>query len=146
MTFNPAAIPSELFDYPNWVMWKFVDVGGAKPTKVPFHPTGFKASVNDPKTWSTFNDCFNAFSFGGWDGLGFMFSNSPYTGIDLDDPQYLADGFTPNPNYQQDIERQIKIHHEFDSYSEVSPSGKGLHIIIRGEIASGRRQIGRAHV
>lgn len=146
MTFNPAAInfnniPSEMLQYPNWVCWRYVDIENSnKKTKVPFHPTGFKASVNDPKTWSTFNDCFNAFSFGGWDGLGFMFSHSPYTGIDLDDPQYLADGFTPNPNYQQDIERQIKIHHEFDSYSEVSPSGKGLHIIIRGEIASGRRR------
>lgn len=111
-------------------MWKFVDVGAEKLTKVPFNPKGYKASVNDPSTWSSFDDCFNAFNFGGWNGLGFMFSNSEYAGIDLDDD-------AGDPVIR---ERQLKIFHEFDSYSEVSPSGNGLHIIIKGSVLSGRRK------
>src|SRR5438445_77135 len=62
-----------------------------------------------------------------------------YSGIDLDDPTYLADGITPNSNYQSDLNRQIKIAHEFNSYSEVSPSGKGLHIIVKGKVPDGKR-------
>lgn len=123
-------IPLELRQLPNWCMWKFVDVGAEKLTKVPFNPKGYKASVNDPSTWSSFDDCFNAFSFGGWNGLGFMFSNSEYAGIDLDDD-------AGDPVIR---ERQLKIFHEFDSYSEVSPSGNGLHIIIKGSVLSGRRK------
>lgn len=130
MSFNAFAIPSELRAYPNWVLWKFVNIGKEKLTKVPFHPQGFKASVNDKATWSTFDDCFNMYSLGGYDGLGFMFSDSPYAGIDLDDAQ----------GDKEIYDKQLKVFHEFDSYSEVSPSGKGLHIIIRGAVPSGRRR------
>lgn len=142
MSFNAFAIPVELRDYPNWCLWKFVDVGGPKPTKVPYSPNGYKANVNDPKTWGDFQTCLNCLNMGGYDGLGFMFSHSPYSGVDLDDTRTLADG-SPNPNAQVELDRQFKAYHEFDSYSEVSPSGTGLHIIIKGNVAAGRR---RAHI
>ena len=130
MQFNFLAIPSELRALPNWCMWKYVDVGADKPTKVPFHPNGYKVSVNEKNTWSTFDDCHNAYLLGGWNGIGFMFSHSDYAGLDLDDDK----GDTVIR------ERQLKIFHEFDSYSEISPSGKGLHIIVKGSVLSGRRK------
>jgi hypothetical protein len=37
-------------------------------------------------------------------------------------------------------ERQLKIFNEFDSYSEISPSGRGLHVIVKGQVPTGRRR------
>src|SRR5258705_6502299 len=130
-------IPEELKALNQWCVWRYEDIGAKKPTKVPYQVNGKLASVNEPATWSSFEavikvDCY--------DGIGFIFSdNDPYTFIDLDDPSVLSNGDS-NPNYQTDLDRQIKIFREFDSYAEISPSGKGLHIIIRGGVPSGRRR------
>lgn len=129
-------IPEELRLLPNWVLWKLVSVEGKKPTKAPYHPNGYQVGAINPKGWVTFEIAFNAFQLGGYDGLGFVFTNTEYAGIDLDDPSFLDDGIA-NPNYQIDITRQIKIAQEFNSYSEVSPSGKGLHIIVKGSVPVG---------
>lgn len=126
-----AAIPQELRSLNQWCLWKFEDVGAAKPTKVPYQPNGQLANVNSPSTWSTFVEVFNCYMAGGYDGIGFIFSDTdPYSFIDLDD----AEGDSAI------IERHLKVFHEFDSYSEISPSGKGLHIIVKGKIAAGRRR------
>lgn len=124
-------IPDELRRLKQWCLWKYEDAGAAKPTKVPYQPNGRLVSVNEPTTWSTFEDCFNSFNTGGYSGIGFIFSDSdPYSFIDLDD----AEGDNTV------LERQLKVFHEFDSYSEVSPSGKGLHVIVKGKIPAGRRR------
>lgn len=138
---NYNNIPIELRDIPQWVVWRFEDGGGKKPTKVPYDPkTGEHASHSDLATWSDFITAFNKLQLGGYDGLGFVFSeHDPYAFIDLDDCSKMPDG-SPNPNYQEDVNRQLKIAQEFDSYSEISPSGNGLHIIVRGKLQSGRRR------
>lgn len=131
-------IPLELRVLKQFVLWRYEDVGAAKPAKIPYQPSGQRASVTDSNTWSTFDSVLK--HVGSYSGIGFVFSDhDPYSGIDLDDPSFLADGVTPNPNYQIDFNRQIKIAHEFDSYSELSPSGKGLHIIIKGKVPDGKR-------
>jgi len=134
-------IPEELRLLPNWVLWRLEYHNGLdkKPTKVPYQPNGHKADSTLIKTFSSFENCFNALSFGSYDGLGFVFTNSEYAGIDLDDASLLPTG-EPNPNYQSDTDKQIKIAKEFDSYSEVSPSGKGLHIIVKGNVPDGKRR------
>ncbi|MEG8039204.1 AAA family ATPase [Sphingomonas sp. LR60] len=58
--------------------------------------------------------------------------DDPYTGIDLDDTHG-----DPEANRLQE-----KICREFDSYTEVSPSGTGLHIIVKGNVSCGRRRDG----
>lgn len=123
---------------PNWIVWKLEYPNGLdkKPTKRPYQITGKPASVTDPNHWVTFEDAFKRSS--GYTGLGFCFSKSPYSGIDLDDASKLADG-SDNPNYKDDLSRQIKIATDFDSYSETSPSGKGLHIIVKGKVPDGKR-------
>lgn len=137
---NFANLPEELRLLPNWVLWRLEYPNGLseKPTKKPYQLNGYGASSTDPKHWITFEIAFNALQLGGYDGLGFVFTNTDYSGIDLDDPALLKDGL-PNPNYHSDLNRQIKIAHEFDSYSETSPSGKGLHIIVKGKVPDGRR-------
>lgn len=124
-------IPAELRLLPNWVLWKYLPKKGSdKPVKMPFQPNGILAKVNNPSTWVTFDEAFNAFQMGGYEGLGFVFTNTEYAGIDLDDAH--GDALI--------IEHQLKIFNEFDSYSEVSPSGNGLHIIVKGSVPRGKRR------
>lgn len=125
-------IPEEMRIYPQWVMWRYEDTDSKKPTKVPYSArTGQLASVTDANTWATFDECVNAMSSGWYAGIGFVLTqNDPYSFIDLDDTK----------GDQTALDRQIKIYNEFDSYAERSPSGSGLHIIVKGEVPSGRRR------
>jgi hypothetical protein len=134
-------IPAELRALPQWICWRYEDIGASKPTKLPFDPkSGKLASVTEPATWTDFNTAVQSQEANKYSGIGFVFTdNDPYTFIDLDDPSTLRDG-TPNPNYQTDMDRQIKIHTEMESYSERSPSGKGLHIIVKGRVDAGRKR------
>jgi hypothetical protein len=124
-------IPEELRVLRQWVCWRLEDIGAAKPTKVPYDPkTGKRASVDEPESWTSFEEAVDI-SNNGYSGIGFVFTPSDsYAFIDLDN----AEG---NPLA---LAEQIKIAHEFNSYSERSPSNKGLHIIIKGKVPSGRRR------
>ncbi len=130
MDFNN--IPHEMRIYPQWVVWRYEDTDSKKPTKVPYSAkTGHLASVTDPNTWAGFDECVNAMSSGWYAGIGFALTeNDPYSFIDLDDTK----------GDQTALDRQIKIFNEFNSYAERSPSGSGLHIIVKGAIPSGRRR------
>lgn len=130
MDFNN--IPHEMRIYPQWVVWRYEDQDSKKPTKVPYSAkTGHLASVTDPNTWAGFDECVNAMSSGWYAGIGFVLTeNDPYSFIDLDDTK----------GDQTALDRQIKIYNEFSSYAERSPSGSGLHIIVKGAVPSGRRR------
>lgn len=135
---NYHRIPAEMRPYRQWLCWRFEQrEEGKKPTKVPYQPTtGKLASVTDPSTWCSYEEAvWGATAEGSpYDGIGFVLTKQdPYTFIDLDD----------TGGNQAELDRQIKIFREFDSYSERSPSGTGLHIITRGHAPTGRR---RAHI
>lgn len=125
-------IPAEMRALNSWVVWKYEDIGAKKPTKIPYNPkNGNMANVNDPDTWASFEEAFNYYNLGNCSGIGFVFSDrDPYSFIDLDDCE--GDPLI--------FERQKKIFKEFDTYSEVSPSGRGLHLIVKGKIPVGRRR------
>jgi primase-polymerase (primpol)-like protein len=126
-----ANLPAELRLLKQWTLWKYEDVGATKPTKVPYQPNGKLANVAEPSTWSTFDEVFNTLQLGNYSGIGFIFShNDPYTFIDLDD----AEGDDAV------LQRHLKVYHEFETYAEVSPSGKGLHLICKGTVPAGRRR------
>ena len=115
-----ACIPAELRQRAQWVCHK---------GKIPINPRdGSFASVTNPSTWATFDEACTAAS--AYSGIGFVLSaDDPYSIIDIDatdDPAIRA--------------RQAKIYAEFDSYSERSTSGLGLHIIVRGNVPEGRRR------
>jgi len=130
---NYNNIPQEMRLFAQWVVWRFEDTDSAKPTKVPYSPnTGRLASVTDPNTWATFDQACHAATSSNWyDGIGFVLTEAdPYAFIDLDDTK----------GDQTALDRQIKIFNEFNSYAERSPSGAGLHIIVKGQLPSGRRR------
>lgn len=115
-------IPEELRLLPQWVVWD--------ANKVPHDAkTGNLASVNDRNSWSSFDIAVQNST--NYSGIGFVFSDTDdYSFIDLDDTK----------GDQVALNRQIEIYREFDSWSEISPSGKGLHIIVRGSVPAGRRR------
>ena len=129
-------IPEELREYNQFVCWRLEDRGGPKPTKIPYNPkNGMLADVTNPNTWSSFDDAVmsaKASMFDGQNGgIGFVLTkDDPFAFIDLDDCKGDAEA----------IARQMAIFEHFDSYSECSPSGKGLHIIVKGELPQGRRR------
>ena len=122
-------IPLELRLLNQWCCWNYVFIEGRqKPTKVPYNPiTGRKVDVTDHTTYCSYDSCVA--SVQSYSGLGFIFTiNDDYSGVDLD-----AGG---------NHDSQLTIFNSFDSYSEISPSGKGLHIIVKGVVPSGKRRDG----
>lgn len=105
-----------------WVLWRYDERKG-KQTKVPYQPTGKKASTTSPMTWSTFEDVKAAYENGGFDGIGFVFTKEcGITGVDLD---HCRDPLTG------EIDHWAKTYLDrLNSYSEISPSGEGVHILI----------------
>lgn len=130
--------PEELKAYPQWVLWRSVARPGGEFTKLPYSAVGSNlASSSDSATWSTFEIAAEA-AKRLVTGVGFVLTeNDPYAFIDLDDP---FNGKIPKDQLQAVIEMQTKIVQSFDSYSELSPSQKGLHIIVKGAVRKGRRR------
>jgi hypothetical protein len=122
------ALPEELKSCPHWVLWKREDRKG-KITKVPLQKNGKYAKSDDPKTWCSFEDAIKALPFKdlGADGIGFMFTRDSFTGIDLD---HCYDQFPDNWAFY--------FLNRLNSYAEISPSGTGIHIIVKGSIPEGR--------
>ncbi|WP_251364730.1 helix-turn-helix domain-containing protein [Falsiruegeria litorea] len=124
-------IPTEMKAYDQWVVWKYEQHDGSKLTKLPYNvATGQKASVTGPSTWATFEQAVECAQSANtpYAGIGFVFTKAdPYSGVDLD----VAEGAAPS-----DI--QQFIFGKLNSYSETSPSGRGLHIIVKGAVPHGR--------
>jgi putative DNA primase/helicase len=126
-------IPEELRSLSNWVIWKLEKrankSGVVRETKIPYNARSEKhAKSNDPSTWSGFGDAAAALKRG-YNGLGFCLT-PPYVGVDLD-------GCRQNEVQEPWAEEII---HELDSYSELSPSSHGVHVIVKGELPDGPRQ------
>lgn len=132
MPHNFAGIPKSLHFYRQWIVWKYEDAGGIKPTKVPYSPIfNGKASVQNAASWGSYDEALAAFDRGGYDGLGFILTaDDPFTFIDFDDTEGDEELFGWHKS----------IHDTMNSYSEWSPSGRGLHCIVKGRVARGRRR------
>lgn len=133
-----GAIPEELRALRQWVVWRLEAVEGRpKPTKVPYTPgTTTHASSTDKSTWRTFPEALEAFRGAGWSGIGFVFTpDDPYCGVDFDD---IIDPETGemDAGASEDIDR-------FATYTEMSQSGRGAHLILRGSPPNGE---GRNHL
>lgn len=121
-------IPSEMQSLNQWVLWRYAERDG-KQTKIPYTFTGHAASVIDPQTWCSFEQALAVCS--GFNGIGFVLHHTDaFTIIDLDNkPEH--------PCTPEQLERHTKIFEAFNSYTERSVSGTGVHIIVRGRIPSG---------
>jgi len=130
-----ANIPQELTDREQWVCWHEQTRDG-KQTKVPINPaSGSYASTTDRSTWCSLDTALSYVSDGNATGIGFVFSDKdPIVGVDLDKCREPDTGVTEN--WAQDIIEQL------DSYTEISPSRTGYHVLVTGDLPSGGNRRG----
>ena len=138
-------IPAELKAIPQWVAWKPVPAP-KKPRKVPMNPkTEWGASTTNPGAWATFDDAVWFYianqgkehthrskendETGPIAGVGFVLTAAdPYVGIDLD--HCVAEDGNVEPWAREIIAAA-------GSYTELSPSGTGVRIFVKGKMPSG---------
>jgi putative DNA primase/helicase len=143
LTIDPANIPDEMKAAAQWVLWKAVPKvkqdGTTEFTKEPrqSHHRDRKASSTDASTWSTFEQTMSAFNVAqvfhdaegpAVHGIGFVLGGG-FAGIDIDN---AISGKLVTDEANELIEK-------FSSYSEKSPSGTGIHIIVKGDVPNGRK-------
>lgn len=116
---NLKNIPLELQKLKQWV-------GVGIDSKVPMRiDTLFAASSTNPNTWSSFEEMKESLELGEIRYPGFVFNDNGIVGIDIDDG-YDEDGFLS--------EIAIDIIGKCKSYTEKSKSGRGFHILIKGDL------------
>jgi len=136
----PGTIPSDLRTRRQWVAWRWERTADGRWTKIPINArSGAKASATAPVTWGSF-DAALAYAEGhGLPGVGFVFSPvDAFTGIDLDGCRHPDSGAL--------TAEATAIVAALDSYTEVSPSGCGVHVIVEGAIPGERSRLGRVEM
>ena len=118
----------ELKSLPQWVAYRLVwNEKKGKADKIPVNPhDGKGAKANDPSTWGTYDEAMNfamrqGLIAGKSGGVGFEFAGG-YAGIDLD---HVIEADGTLKEFAQDIINMM------NSYTEVSPSGTGVHILFK---------------
>ena len=124
------ALPAAMQALPQWLLWRLVEIEpGKKPRKVPFYVSGRKRSGSqgderDRAELKTFDVALAELAHGRYEGLGFAFlPGDGLIGIDIDGA--ISDDGVVSERCQSIIDACI-------SYTEYSPSGKGVHIIVAG--------------
>ncbi|MEE1070218.1 MAG: primase C-terminal domain-containing protein [Paludibacteraceae bacterium] len=116
---NINNIPEELKNLNQWV-------GVGIDSKVPMRvDTLYSASSTNPDTWCSFEKAKEAVKLGEITYPGFVFNDNGIVGIDIDDG-YDEDGFMS--------ELAADIIGKCASYTEKSKSGRGFHILLRGDL------------
>ncbi|MCB2217445.1 MAG: hypothetical protein KQH59_15360 [Desulfobulbaceae bacterium] len=123
---HKMSVPQVLRDRKAWLVYKLVQKPDKpKPDKVPYSPvTGKMASTTIASDWSPFEQAEKALSNGGgYDGMGIVFFGDGLAGVDIDDCRDPETGEIDN--------RVLDIINQFCTYTEVSPSGTGVHMVFR---------------
>jgi putative DNA primase/helicase len=123
----------DYIDKPQWVGWRPKRLSGGKYTKPPYNPNDPKqlAEPNNPATWETFDVALAAHQRGEFTGIGLCILNTNIVAFDLDN--CVVDGSVTEP-YADDLIKRT------DTYTELSPSGTGLHIFGIGSGSSINRK------
>lgn len=130
--YDYAQLPEEMKAQKRWVLWKKENREG-RMTKLPVNAkTGYLAKSNDENTWVDFKTAFDKYTseyYRNIEGLGFMLGNG-FFGVDIDHA----------------VDSSLEIVTEFvdalNSYTEISQSGDGVHIICKGVLPEGARRKG----
>ncbi len=118
----------------------------AGPDKAPYSvsmQTGvYRASVTDPRTWMDFDDALEAAKSLNAH-IGYVIApGDSLTCIDLDVKNANNEKDPSKWTTREQLDRYWHITKCFDSYTEKSLSGYGLHIWVRGHIGEGCRRDG----
>ena len=125
----PESIKSESF-----MLWRLEQREG-RQTKPPINPSsGYKGNVQDPKQWTDFANALKIHKGGRFHTNGIsvvVHPDSELVGLDLD--KCIKDGAFSN--------EAMEVLQKVNSYSEISPSGKGVRIFLYAKLPEkGRRK------
>src|SRR5271157_678516 len=123
----PEELKSPLGDYArNWTVWK-KETRDGKPAKVPYQANGRRAKSNNPETWMPFSTAVAGYeNLEGYNGICCMMPITPEGLIFIDLDKCVDDNGILEPWAMEIVKR-------FNSYTEKSQSGHGLHILIKGK-------------
>lgn len=123
-----SVVPKELKELKQWINWRIGKVD-ERVQKIPCNKAGVAINCLESDNQLSYAQAVkNATSEKGKKmkmGIGFVFAGNGISGIDIDhcideDGKLSADA--------------SKIVEKFDSYTEISPGGDGLHIFVKGEL------------
>lgn len=124
-----------LAEHRQWVLWRMEPRDG-KITKVPYSPATHRpCSSTQPRDWGSYQEVVEAaLKHDGqpYSGPGFVFNGKAANrimGVDLDKCRDVETGRL-DPWAEKIVER-------FESYTELSPSGRGVHILVFGRLPEG---------
>lgn len=141
-------VPQALQDRQQWLVWRYVHKRGAsKPAKMPHYVSGHlrgwpngkprdgkpteqqpqvtQGHALDRRALATFEEALQAARLQRWDGVGFAFlPDDGLIGIDID--RAISEDGEVQPRCQAIIDACA-------SYTEFSPSGRGVHIFVQGQ-------------
>lgn len=126
-------MPQAMAERPQWLLWRLEQVPGrAKPAKVPYYASGQRrrgemGTPEDRAALTSLDVVLQRLLRGAqWAGVGFAFlAGDGLIGIDVD---HAIDAATGEPS---DLCRLVV--ESCASYTELSPSGTGVHVIVAGE-------------
>ena len=124
-----AKYPKTMKSLPNWILWKLETIKG-RLSKIPYSALYHgRASSTNPETWTTFENVIKEYEAhpDDYSGIGFVFSrDAGIVFIDIDG--CIFGGIIDDR--AKDILSEIGK----DAFVELSQSGTGLHLFIRGTI------------
>jgi hypothetical protein len=137
-----ANFPENLRGGLNWLTWQYEE-GEKRWEKIPYSARdGWRhGNTTNPMTWLDFERAAKRCAFDKRDGVGFVLTLDDaihhhvavyITGVDLDGCR--------DPQTGEIAAWARKIINHFNSYTEVSPSGEGVHIYLRGITSRGRKR------
>ena len=123
-----ANIPAGLRELP-WAVW-IAEPRKNKPgkfDKAPLCPAkGIKIGTNKPHLFGTYDQAVTAYDTGKYTGVGVLLTGDGVIGVDIDNKDQT---FRDRP----EVEAWAKSALVANAYCEVSPSGTGLRLFMRGD-------------
>ncbi|ELZ00786.1 hypothetical protein C481_11145 [Natrialba asiatica DSM 12278] len=126
-------VPDSIRDEGCWICFRLEERTDGKTAKVPKNPRMpvkmHNCDPTDPDNGVTFEGAMDAVDVSqmelgddGLDGVGLQLDGTPLVGIDLDDVVH-----------DEEIDEWAwRLIDDFGSYSEISPSGTGVHVLVEG--------------
>lgn len=138
---EPGVYPVDLEDVPRWLTWKPAD-DGRKIPRAPYANPDWPdkyVSAQDPEVWTDFETADRWADHLQAHGVAFNipdrdeYPEDPYVLIDYDDARDPETGAV-HPVVREHLSRA-------GSYADVSTSGTGVHIFVRGHLPDGVKAI-----
>jgi primase-polymerase (primpol)-like protein len=135
---NASGVPIPVRELDQWVGWRLEwDHKRGAWAKVPYQAArpSVRASSTDPRTWASFPVALAAYSqraTNGLSGIGIVIANG-LVGFDADKCRDASGAFDANV---------LAIVSRLNSYSEISVSGTGIHVLLKGGPLPSRSRVG----